>query len=272
MVQLPEYENSPLIETVMSVQFEQITSLKLPEMAKLWLHFQNDFPHMEAQPELPTSIEQFGVPNIKPNRIKFEFADSPFDCRMWYLNQDGTELLQIQKDRFIRNWRKNDTDLSYPRYPILKERFIRDFNSFQGALQHNGIGEVRVNQCEVTYVNIVPIGGGANEPCDLGDVITVFMRPKGGDFGDFEEATVSMRYLLGAQDAPIGRLYVEATPVMRAVDNSAAIRVTLTARGRPTSDGLEGILEFFDIARQSIVQGFTNLTTDKMHEQWGRKS
>jgi hypothetical protein len=47
--------------------------------------------------------------------------------------------------------------------------------------------------------------------------------------------------------------------------------LTLTARGRPGSDGIPGVLQFLDVGREWIVRGFTSITTATMHKIWGRR-
>ena len=48
--------------------------------------------------------------------------------------------------------------------------------------------------------------------------------------------------------------------------------LTLTARGAPIGDNLEGAFAFLDLGHRSIVLGFDELTTDLMHSVWGRRS
>ena len=130
------------------------------------------------------------------------------------LNDDGSELVQIQQDRFVRNWRKRDDEDQYPRYSSLRESFKKDLEVFCRLVEEEGWGSVQANQCEVTYVNVMPSGEGWQEYCELDKVLTVFSR---GCLDDQlqkpEEASLSMQYLLIEDDQPVGRLYIGANPV-----------------------------------------------------------
>jgi hypothetical protein len=46
--------------------------------------------------------------------------------------------------------------------------------------------------------------------------------------------------------------------------------LTLTARGRPIGEGIEGALAMLDIGREWIVRGFASVTTRTMHDVWRR--
>jgi uncharacterized protein (TIGR04255 family) len=192
---------------------------------------------------------------------------------MWFLNDDGTELVQVQQDRFIRNWRKKEESDQYPRYHRLRDSFRKDFESFCQVAAEQQWGSVEPNQCELTYVNVIPAGEGWNYHGELEKVVTVFSARYSDDYlGIPEEVAVNVNYVL-RDDAgnPIGRLRIGAIPIFRATDNLPAIRLTLTARGMP-GDGVDGVYRFFDRGRESIVRGFTSITTDGMHKFWERNS
>lgn len=272
MSPLPEFDNPPLIETVLSVQFDPVKTLKTPHLGLIWQAFRESFPNVEEHPELTPSFEQFGTRTNTAQRLRLEFSDSPFGSRVWFLNDLGTELIQIQTDRFVRNWRKNEGDHQYPRYHVLRDRFVKDFNTFNEFITQESWGEIKANQCEVTYVNVIPTGESGELPRHLGQILKLFSANLEFNPPGFEDATVTARYLLTNEEGqPIGRLYLEAVPVVRATDDSPAIRLSLTARGRPSSAGLDGMLQFFDVAHEAIVQYFTSLTTGQLHQNWERR-
>lgn len=69
---------------------------------------------------------------------------------------------------------------------------------------------------------------------------------------------------------PVGRLHVELRPGTRKSDDAKLFVLTLTARGEPPSPDAAGLLAFHDLGHEWIVRGFTDLTTERMHEEWGR--
>ena len=51
--------------------------------------------------------------------------------RFWFVNESGNELVQVQRDRFIRNWRKTEGQPGYPSYDNLREAFADDWDFSQ---------------------------------------------------------------------------------------------------------------------------------------------
>ncbi len=47
--------------------------------------------------------------------------------------------------------------------------------------------------------------------------------------------------------------------------------VELTVRGIPKDKSVETMWQWFDLAREWIVRGFTDLTGQEMHSRWERQ-
>lgn len=270
---LPAFDNPPVVEVALSVQFEKLDSLGVPQLGYVWRAYRDRFPKTEEQPALEPAFEQFGPKPGGRHGVRMELLSGPPRPRVWFLNDDGSELVQIQQDRFVRNWRKRDDEDQYPRYSSLRESFKKDLEVFCRLVEEEGWGSVQANQCEVTYVNVMPAGEGWQEYCELDKVLTVFSRGCLDDqLQEPEEASLSMQYLLKEDDQPVGRLYIGANPVRRVSDNRAAFRLTLTARGRSEGSEIEGVMRFLDRGHEAVVRGFASITTAQMHEIWKRVS
>jgi len=269
---LPEFDKPPVTEVVLGVQFEKLDSLQTPQLGYVWRSYRDRFPKTEEQPPLDTVVEQFGPQSGRRRGVRLELSSVPPHPRLWFLNEAGTELVQVQQDRFIRNWRKQEDTDEYPRYRNLRELFCQDFEAFCGLVESEQWGGIEPNQCEVTYVNIIPAGEGWQDHGELDKVLTVFSVGYSDDcLGKPEEATVSLQFVLKQEDGePAGRLHIAANPVYRVSDKRAAVRLTLTARGRPAGDGIDGVMHFLDRGHEAIVRGFTSITTPEMHRVWER--
>ena len=171
---LPEFDNPPLIEVALSVQFEELGLLRVPQLGYVWHAFRDRFPKLEEQPPLEKSNEQFGPKTAKRPRVRLELSTVPPRPRLWFLNDSGSELVQVQSDRFVRNWRKQEETAEYPRYSRLRKFFQEDFEVFCRLIEAEQWGVIEPNQCEVTYVNVIPAGEGWREHGELDRVITVF--------------------------------------------------------------------------------------------------
>lgn len=271
---LPEFGSPPVVEVALSVQFDSITKLNTPQIGLLWQEFRNRFPRTEEHAQLETAIERFGVLPSPRGVPRFQLLPSPPAPRCWFLNELGTELVQVQHDRFVHNWRKTEHNDTYPRYEHVKETFSSELHRFSEALLREGLGELRPNQCEVTYVNHIVSGEAWNSHGQLAEVITLFALHYADEFQPQpEDCRLSARYVIPDRVGnPVGRLHVAVEPVYRSSDDAPMFALTLTARGRPLSDGLGGALEFLDLGREWIVRTFASITTPQMHAVWRRKS
>lgn len=268
---LPEFERPPLAEVVLGVQFEPLESLRSPQIGLLWQRYREEFPQAEEHPALEPVIERFGRP---PGRLAPRIVvdvQSFLTPRILFLAASGEQLLQVQQDRFICNWRKLEDGQIYPRYDgKLRSAFTDSVRRFEEFLHEEDLGAIHPNQCEVTYVNVVP---GKDAP-KLADLLTVLScDDQRGFLPDPETEQVVLRFVMGSdQEQPIGRLHVVTEPRVKLPSGEPVHRLTLTARGAPLGEGIEGVLGFFDAGREWIVRAFAELTTVRMHDHWGRKA
>jgi uncharacterized protein (TIGR04255 family) len=104
-------------------------------------------------------FETFGTSPQPGSHIRFEQFLSPPMPRYWFEKSGTPDLLQVQQNRIIHNWRKHEDEPIYPRYETLRDRFKREVNQFISFLDDEKIGELLPNQCEVTYMNIIQLPG-----------------------------------------------------------------------------------------------------------------
>lgn len=268
---LPEFRTPPLTEVALGAQFDVIPGFLTPHVGLVWERFRRDFPLLEEQAPLPPIFETFGSnPQFVPG-MSLQFVTAPETPRVFFINEARTELLQIQRDRFLHNWRKIGEADHYPRFERMLETFRTGFASFTEAISSEGLGLVIPNQCEVTYINQMPVPPDGSLS-DLTD--DLFGQHTGSlaldDLGKPEDLRFLLRYVMRDADGkPIGRLIASAEPARR-VDGQTIVQLTLTARGRPVTPDESGIIDFLKKGRTSVVKGFAHLTGPKMHKVWER--
>jgi uncharacterized protein (TIGR04255 family) len=268
---LPEFGAPPVTEVAIGAQFDVIPGFMTPHLGLVWQHFRDQFPLLEEQPALPPVFETFGAnPQFVPG-VNFQFSTTPETPRVFFINPGRTELLQVQRDRFLHNWRKIGQADNYPRFERMLETFTCTFATFSKAISSEGLGPIIPNQCEVSYINQMPVPAGSNLS-DLTD--DLFGQHTGslalGDLGKPEDLRFLLRYVLRDADGkPIGRLIASAEPALR-IDGQTIVQLTLTARGRPNSPDENGIVDFLKRGRMAVVKGFAHLTGPKMHKLWER--
>lgn len=267
---LPDFENPPLTEVLLSVQFEPILNMQVPQIGLLWSRIRERFPNTEQHSPLEPAIETFGPPS--PPKIQLSLSQSPPLSRTWFLNEAGTELIQIQNDRFMHNWRRVEDQETYPRYEYVRAQFSRGLEDFYDFLLKEELGELVPNQCEIGYINHIETNHIWSAHSELEKVLALW-NPKFGDGGlpDMESVRIETQHSFkDGNDHPMGRLHISAQPAFTRSDNSPLLVLTLTARGAPSDQTSGGVLDFMDKGRERIVRGFASITTPEMHKIWRR--
>jgi uncharacterized protein (TIGR04255 family) len=270
----PDFDAPPVTEVVLGVQFDAIKGLRTPQIGALWQEFKDRLPITEEHPPLDTVIERFGAGRKPMGAVQLQMLDALPTPRCWFLNETGTELIQVQPDRFIRNWRKVGDGDAYPHYDTrLRQAFMDDFGRFAAFVDRERLGELVPNQCEVSYVNLIEPGEVWREHGEADKVLTVLcQRYSDGFLGKPEDMRTALRFVLhDSAGEAIGRLHVSLDPVYRLKDEAPMLRLNLTARGRPIGPEIDGIMGFLDLGREWVVRGFASITTTEMHKAWRRR-
>lgn len=272
---LASFSNPPLAEVAFSVQFDPLEKLNIVEIGKLWQIYQNRFPNVQQHLPIKQEIERLGISENIPKLPEMRTLSSLPPPRAWFLDKNGNELIQIQQDRFVRNWRKIKVDDKYPRYEdCIRGAFEKDLKNFCSFLSVNKIGDFLPNQCEVTYVNKIISGEdeGWSQHSEIGRIFKCWNDDYCEASGlEFENINLNARHLLKDQNGEfIGRLHVNIEPLFNKSSDTPIYSMTLIARGRPSGNGIPEIMKFLDFGRENIVRIFENITSKEMHTHWKR--
>ena len=266
---LPDFGKPPLAEVVLSLQFESLAGLTSAHVGLLWGRYRDRLPQIEEHPPLPPASESFDPPS--PPRVEVAFGDKAPVPRVWFVNEEKTELLQVQQDRFIHNWRKVGHGAAYPRYEWIRDRFREDVSAFEEFIKTERLGELSVNQCEVTYVNHIERAGEWEQHGEIEKLLKNWAPlPAPAFLPAPEDAVLRWRYHIPGVNGPVGRLHVVAQPSWNIADGRPVWVINLMARGTPIGAGIEGAFDFFNLGREWVVRGFADLTTDSMQRRWER--
>jgi len=264
---LPDYDNPPVDEVVCGILFAELGKVCVPHFGQLWEVYRPEYSICkDVTPLLPT-VERFD----ETPSAEVSFSEVPPLPRVWFIHSDDTKIIQVQRDRFLHNWRRGKQGVSYPRYPFVIEAFREQFTKFQSFLAASDLGEVAPIQYEMTYINQIPKGEGWSSIADLGTVFPDFcFRPQEHRFLPAPEGlNVRASYLL---PGGVGRLHATIRSAVRRVDNRPIVLFELTARGIGPTNTLDAIWTWFDLAREWIVRAFTDLTSEHMHKNvWRRQ-
>lgn len=271
--ELPDFARPPLNEVVLSVQAKPIEGLSAAHLGLFWAEIRKHFPQVQEQPALEPQTEVFGERAEQPSTPPLRLLERPETPRCWFISEDGRQLIQLQRDRLIHNWRKIEDDDDYPRYETIRKSLVGELELFQGFLRREKLATFEPNQCEVTYINHVMPSGVWEQQGQLERVFSVWSRPPGEFPPEPEDGRFGIRYIIPGDDGrPLGRLHVSVTPATRKKDGIRIFAMTITARGAPEGAGVEGALRFLDRGRELVVNTFTALTKPEMQVAWGRKN
>jgi uncharacterized protein (TIGR04255 family) len=251
------------------MQFQPIQKFDVPHFGLFWARIRDQYPRTEIKPAIPDQTEQFGSIAAFTQQLGLELIDVP-DLRCWYLDASGNRLVQVQRSRFVSNWRKLTGNEVYPRYPDLREQLQRQWGTFCSFLREEGLETPKVNQCEVTYVNHIEYGQGWRDFGEIDQVIAALATPKSSNrfLPEPERINMGVVYPLAENS---GRLHVTFNPVFRRRDGKEVLKMALIARGAPKSSSDDDVFAWLDLGRRWVVRGFADFTTDAMHKVWGKQ-
>lgn len=271
----PQFANPPVVELALSVQFKPLIKLGVAHLGLLWEQWREEYPKTEHHPPISRTTETYekGATGLL-KRVSLELVSSLPVPRVWFLRSDGSELLQVQQDRFVQNWRRRgNTD--YPSYTKLRGNFEERLGQFAAFLGQKELGTLEIDQCEITYVDHLPIGDGALPSAgDLGQVFVFWGKAyAGGGLGEPEQARCSLRFVM-RDDAgkPLGRIHLNAVPSVSRLDGKRIFELQTIARGSPMGAGAQGALAFLDHAHEAVVKLFLDVTRPELQQTWGPQS
>jgi uncharacterized protein (TIGR04255 family) len=269
---LPDFERPPVSEVVLSVQFQPITGLSAAHMGLLWARLRERFPTVQQQPPLPPARrENLGTfpPGVE---LTVEMGSMPLLPRLWFISEDETELVQVQSDRFIANWRKVREEDEYPRYEHVRAYFDEAFASFVDFITQEDLGSIMPIQYEVIYVNQILAGEGWQRFGEIDRVLSFWTNADAQPpLEEPESASAALQYLIPSHENANGRLYVDIRPSVRQTDERQMFAMTLTARLLGSEEDDLTALPGLDAGREHIVRAFAALTNPEMHTIWGRR-
>lgn len=253
---LPKFTKPPVIEVVISVEFVPLAELNVVQLVQISEQWRDTYPLVTPQPP----ILSVPPPGSMLSGVGISINDT--NVRLWLTDESGHELLQLQNDRLVLNWRRQeDPDATYPSYKQLREVFAQRWEEFVGRLPTGA--RLRPLTAEVTFVNKLEAVDGA-PPGQLSGFIAPLSAP---DLPGEETSTIQtqLQYLVPISgDAP-GQLIVTAVASSSGAQLNVACRLGLVG-----DTALDRIMGALDAAHASCVQGFTNITTIEMHAAWGR--
>ena len=254
---LPDYEKPPVVETALAVRFAPIAGWNVLHFGKLLQAYKDWYPKLELKPPVGNIEIQ-----ISPQVDSFDLP-----LRLWLIDASDSQLIQVQHNFFMRNWRKTASVTEYAHYEEVKPLFSRDWSVFCEFLDNQKLPRPDVWQCEVTYINHVERGKEWESPRDFQRLFKIWKDTKLAEPLESPEAgSFVVSYALEGDN----RLQFTGQPALRRTDGKEVFQLIITATGRPEDSSLTNLLSWLDEGRASVVNGFTAFTTDEAQKIWRR--
>lgn len=177
-------------------------------------------------------------------------------------------MVQVQNGRIHLNW-LGHAGGEYPRFANVLPEFQKIYGGIGSFLLGLGLGEVKPNQWEVTYVNHIPKGTVWNTPADVGDLLPKLLAANTGiSVGVLERQEAEWHFEIAPQ---LGRLHISLKHAKRSSPEPDEVLVlTLTARGAIRSDSTS-IADDLKVGRRAIVEAFSEITSPQAQQYWERE-
>lgn len=259
---LPNFNQPPIVEVSIGFSFKPLDSLKIPHLGTFWEKMKDDYPECDQSSPLgadpPAMSEDWPIPVP----------------RVLFWNQKESHMIQLQNGRLVCNWQKQD-DEKYPKYENLIGKFWNIYNKFSEFIDDEDLGKLRVKECSLDYINHIFYREIIDSASEIGEIIP-----------DFSWQNDSNRFLQNPNprlwrlhfDLPenSGTMRVELNSATRTTDQSPLFVFKLATRGInedkiKKTNNLEAMKEWYDLSHEHMVKGFEELTSEKVQkEHWGK--
>jgi len=223
------FSNPPIVELVLGVQFERLGKLTSAHLGRYWQQLAAEWPEVSDAQPIEEVFETFGEEErLGPRVLRLGLAPVAFPGRLIVTHRDRTRVLQLQATRLHLNWRKYEQ--VYPSYDRLVGEFEKQFQRFGEFVRTSGLGELKLNQWELTYVD-------------------AFFQGE-----DWESA--------GDWQAILPGLFGSLPPLA----NSLLLRTT--ARGPLRESDMRSLRAGLDFGHRAALDAFLAFTADQLKKKW----
>ena len=259
------FQRPPVTEVVFSVSFTLPQPLKMAHFGLFWDRIRTDFPRIEDNPPLPGMIQSSDGMNM----AQIDLMLLPPLRRVWFLDKEGRDVVQVQDDRFIFNWKRNPSDPGYPGFDEVNSRFERHLHTFLSFLSSEGLGTPSYTYLELIYVNHLDPSNGLGH---LGAAAVLVDHRRDTTHERFLPEPVALNWLTQyAFPDGTGMLQVHARTGSQ-VGGTAAMRLDVAARGAPAITTEDERRNWFQVAHEWTTRGFTDVVVATLQDEgWGRE-
>lgn len=249
------------MEVVSGFVFEPVRTLKVAHFGLFWTRIFDEFP--ETQHAVPLGLEDTLARDVAGGMF--------FSPRLWFINRNQDQLIQVQHDRFYFNWREGPNRSKYSTYGEIFERFIHYWHQYEIFLEVARLDRPVLRECELTYINHIPQDVGWTSMLDVSNVLPrLAWKANEAKFLPAPRA-LNWNAVFDLPDDK-GRLTVKLQPAFRGKKKEPIVVLELTAKGLGNDKSEKGIGSWFETAHEWIVKAFEDLTSTEIQQRvWGKE-
>lgn len=250
---LPSFKLPPVIEVAVGVHFLQLPGLDTVALVRLVEGWRKRFPKVQ---------EQLALPPLGPATFVFPVGGSVPPVRLWALTEDESLLIQVQHDRLLINWRKQQGDAPYPRYNVLRAELATIWSDFEHYIENSEFGVLQPGAAEVTFFNRIPMADAADAPLVVEALSRGFVLD-----GHLSTRLQMERHIMNANGQQCGgqTISLGTLPEQNTLQLEIASVVAIDAEVSSLD-----VLSVLDVAHQEGVLMFDHFTTPEAHTEWGK--
>jgi uncharacterized protein (TIGR04255 family) len=252
-----DYENPPVVETAFRFTYPSIKGWNVFHLGLFWARLRRRYEFAEAH--LPVGTVEFEDLDLK---LGPEIRLEALPLRSFLLDSSKNQLLQLQPNSFVRNWRAVKTEQKYCHYSDLKPMFQEDWTEYRDFLRSESLPQPNVFQCDVTYINHLVKGREWNT---LDDIAPLFRRM------NFELKGALVTSISFGASLGDSQLRMEAAPAIRRPDGTPIVQLTLNVSGKPATTSESDVWAKLDDCHKVLVETFAEITAEDLQKQvWKR--
>ena len=247
----------PIIELALSLNFVPVTGLTVRDMVAVYEDgFAQDYPTFQQVQRVDAMV--VGPPKTPVTNIQMMTGlEMP---RLWFVSSDTKDLVQLQDDRIVLNWRRlgpQEGAHEYPGYEVSRHKFRRCFETAWEALNKRGINGPTLVSGELAYINLIPLAVESRTR-RIAEVLAFYRQSD-------PPVAVAGFQAMWMEEVEAGWIHLTAGVGSRP-DNSPAISLTISGRFEIAESNLDEALNRFDIMHNNIHKTFRRVVTQPISE------
>jgi uncharacterized protein (TIGR04255 family) len=260
----PTFTNPPLSEVVCGVVFKRLPNFAIPHVGLLWQEYQPEFQLFREVPPLDDSME-----GAQENSMILEpMVNMPLP-RFWFLKPEDDEVIQVQSDRFLYNWKPGTGGGEYPRFESVYAKFDSALSKFDKFVTESELGQLDYVRYELTYSNTIFDESGYT---GIETVASIIPRLEGIASMADGSYPVGVRCFTRFNIESCGATgLIEYRTFRQSDDPKPGFLMMLTIKGFPGDPLRMSRVEWFQAAREWISRNFIEITSPHVQNTyWGK--